>query len=100
MQLNNYQVQAIGACRAIIAKAQRCKLCGAVSVRGLNENGEHWLCHFRSKRGASTPSLGDDCPDCAGNGRLPISSVGPCNPNQEDMDVWAPPCGRCSGRGH
>jgi hypothetical protein len=59
----------------------------------------HNLCVARAKRGAATPSLGDECPTCRGAGCIPKSKYGPINPNQAAMDAWAPPCGTCAGKG-
>ena len=81
----------------------KCKICGGTGG-SLNDNGEHWLCHYRAKRGVPTPSLGDKCPKCNGAGVIPRSSQGPClsadlGPRlmEQAIKAWAPDCPVCNG---
>lgn len=76
----------------------RCTLCGGTAGR-LAPEGYHYLCRARADRGLPILRLGDACPACNGNGRIPRSAVGPTNPSQAAIDRWAPPCARCAGTG-
>jgi hypothetical protein len=82
--------------------ASPCEICGGTAgMRQLARHGlkSHNLCVARQKHGSPTPSLGDECPECLGVGCHPRSAVGPVNPNQADIEAWAPTCKPCKGSG-
>lgn len=76
-----------------------CSICGGTAGDVEKQGGAHNLCRELQKIGQPTPSRGDRCPDCFGNGRIPKSNSGPINPSQAVIDAWAPTCPTCNGSG-
>jgi hypothetical protein len=78
----------------------RCVLCGGNKGR-LNDENQHGLCRALNERGLETPSLGDDCPVCRGEGRLCVMTAGYAlyNPNQRAIDAAFPKCPACNATG-
>lgn len=82
----------------------KCKLCGGNAGR-LNGEGEHNFCRARKNSGMDTPSLGDKCEECRGQGRVPKSKNGPMmffdSPYNitKAIEAWAPKCEKCGGTG-
>lgn len=96
MNLNPFQRALIARARESALTAPTCTLCHQ-SHGGLID-GQHAVCRALHARAMPLPTW-ERCPDCAGLGHLPKSQIGPVNPSQATLLLWAPRCETCDGQG-
>ena len=81
-----------------------CSICGGFARR-LPDHGAHNLCAARVERGLPTPSLGNCCPDCDGQGSTGQGGVplflDHLSPGEIARSIAAqfPACVTCAGSG-